>query len=829
MSAQCTNDTQAPAINCPANITVSNNGGQCGAIVGFAPATATDNCGIVAISQTSGLPSNAFFPLGTTTNTYVATDLSGNTSTCSFDVTVLDTEVPNIVCAGSSSSGNLLANPGFETGGIGYGMPNWGVFGNVFTENVVRRSGLNHAKIFGSFSGGFNVGGFFQGVPAAPGETYTASAYMMTPVFDRMQGGNEALVKIEFVDASNNVLGFAESARISAASTPDLYTYYSATGTAPANTVAINMFVLHLQPAFAGGSVFIDDASLERITVPEINVNNDPGACGAVVNYGVAPTDNCPGFIVAQNSGFPNAVLHPVGVTTNTFTITDQAGNSSSCSIKVTVTDNEAPVLNCGTSDPNILINPSFDNGAAFNQLFQTNWNRFGAVFAIDANLIPPGQDGSFYLKMFGGNSGLFQDHPVNGGDDLDASVYIQNASFDPMLPGCEGFIKLEYFDAGNNLISVTESNRINNTLPQNTWTQITLNDIAPANATTVRFVVIMQCSAGGAVFFDDASLINNNAAPGGAPDLSVECISDVPVADPSALAPTDNCPGVTVAHEGDTDNGGSGCAGDPLVITRTYSATDQSGNQATCDQVITVEASPIVVSTSECHTVFNGYSPAACTDISATATGGCPPYTVSWSNNSSSGTQTVCPTATTTYTVTFTDAQGCTGSGTVTVNVIDVTCGNNPNNPKVSVCKVPPGNPGNAHNICVSPNAVAAHLATGSYLGACGGVDPCTGVAFKSAPSGETAPESIEFTAFPNPFSSSTTIQFAFPNNEEVEVLVLDLTGKQIARLYKGEVMADVPQNLEFAPENGAQGIYFVKMITGSGKVLTQKLHCIR
>src|SRR5215813_12753474 len=52
---------------------------------------------------------------------------------------------------------------------------------------------------------------------------------------------------------------------------------------------------------------------------------------------------------------------------------------------------------------------------------------------------------------------------------------------------------------------------------------------------------------------------------------------------------------------------------------------------------------------------------------------------------------------------------------------------------PKVNVCHIPPGNPGNAHSISVAPSAVPAHLAHGDTLvGAevCDGVDnDCDGV----------------------------------------------------------------------------------------------------
>src|SRR4051794_39269045 len=40
---------------------------------------------------------------------------------------------------------------------------------------------------------------------------------------------------------------------------------------------------------------------------------------------------------------------------------------------------------------------------------------------------------------------------------------------------------------------------------------------------------------------------------------------------------------------------------------------------------------------------------------------------------------------------------------------------------PKVLVCHIPPGNPGNAHTICIAAEAVQAHLDNhGDYLGVC-------------------------------------------------------------------------------------------------------------
>ena len=47
-----------------------------------------------------------------------------------------------------------------------------------------------------------------------------------------------------------------------------------------------------------------------------------------------------------------------------------------------------------------------------------------------------------------------------------------------------------------------------------------------------------------------------------------------------------------------------------------------------------------------------------------------------------------------------------------------------NSSNDRVTICHIPPGNPGNAHEIVVSSNAVSAHLAHGDYLGSCSNDD---------------------------------------------------------------------------------------------------------
>ena len=90
-------DNQLPSLlSCPLDITVDNDIDTCGADVFYNAPTATDNCGIPSVVQTdaTGFTAGSTFPVGTTTLEYTATDVHGNISICSFDVTVEDNQEP---------------------------------------------------------------------------------------------------------------------------------------------------------------------------------------------------------------------------------------------------------------------------------------------------------------------------------------------------------------------------------------------------------------------------------------------------------------------------------------------------------------------------------------------------------------------------------------------------------------------------------------------------------------------------------------------------------------------------------------------------------------
>lgn len=102
-SSECTStvtvaDHENPTITCPANISVNEEPGTCAAHVNPGTPTASDNCGspTVSGSRSDGKPLSDPYPLGTTTITWTATDSSGNQSSCTQTITVIDNVPPTI-------------------------------------------------------------------------------------------------------------------------------------------------------------------------------------------------------------------------------------------------------------------------------------------------------------------------------------------------------------------------------------------------------------------------------------------------------------------------------------------------------------------------------------------------------------------------------------------------------------------------------------------------------------------------------------------------------------------------------------------------------------
>jgi hypothetical protein len=107
-----------PTITAPPDVTAYTGAGAtgCGTTVpnaALGTATASDNCLGVTVT-TTGVPALNFFPVGETFVTYTATDASGNTSTATQSVKVIDNTPPSITCPA-----NITLEPTCPTGAVG--------------------------------------------------------------------------------------------------------------------------------------------------------------------------------------------------------------------------------------------------------------------------------------------------------------------------------------------------------------------------------------------------------------------------------------------------------------------------------------------------------------------------------------------------------------------------------------------------------------------------------------------------------------------------------------------------------------------------------------
>jgi flagellar hook capping protein FlgD len=99
----------------------------------------------------------------------------------------------------------------------------------------------------------------------------------------------------------------------------------------------------------------------------------------------------------------------------------------------------------------------------------------------------------------------------------------------------------------------------------------------------------------------------------------------------------------------------------------------------------------------------------------------------------------------------------------------------------KVEICHIPPGNPNNPQTICVSQNAVPAHLAHGDYLGACMGSNK-TGMA-------EEHIENLQVSVLPNPFTDHATISVLLSSDANVEISIYSISGLKVNTLHSGNL----------------------------------------
>ena len=154
----------------------------------------------------------------------------------------------------------------------------------------------------------------------------------------------------------------------------------------------------------------------------------------------------------------------------------------------------------------------------SFNSNF-TSSNLFGPpVFFVN----PDAHSGTQVLKQFGVDAGSFQDLAASPGEEWTASAWAQSWGGDPN--NNTGLMQVFFRDANDeNLCDPGGFNACNQSVfdtsqPVDTWVQLMTSAIAPAGTTTARIQLLLvpdaNTPAGGALFWDDASLASSPVIP---------------------------------------------------------------------------------------------------------------------------------------------------------------------------------------------------------------------------------------------------------------------------------------------------------------------------
>jgi hypothetical protein len=355
--------------------------------------TATDNCAVTSlvhdyapqVGTNAGSLAGAVFPTGVTEVVWTATDAAGNTHNCTVQIEVTDDEAPTVQsCPANIAQGTDADDCGAE---VTYVTPQ-------FQDNC---DGTNLEGVL--------VAGYASGTHFHVGTTTVTWTYAdlagngtATCTFTVTISDDDAPVAV--CQPSIDVVLDGDGIAQLTADDVDLGSYDNCSST-------LTRVISHAGSSFAADHHFdctdlgaqtvtlslTDDAgnvstctsnvTVLDLQVPDIEcssniyVGTDAGACSAVVTY-PAPTatDNC-ATTVTLTSGLASGSTFPSGTTTQVFTAVDAAGNSESCSFTVTVSDYEAPVINCAPTVRTVFADAgqcSFTvAGAAFDATFTDN------------------------------------------------------------------------------------------------------------------------------------------------------------------------------------------------------------------------------------------------------------------------------------------------------------------------------------------------------------------------------------------------------------------------------------------------------------------------
>jgi len=445
---------------------------------------------------------------------------------------------------------------------------------------------------------------------------------------------------LTWYDASNNILSTAASRTPSTTTVGT--TLYKVTQTdgngcesAPLN-ITVTVHALPTISVVGGASQTVCDGS-------SITLN---GAGG--VSYTWTGLD-ASGNPISNNTAF----IPPVSATT-TYTVTGTDANGCDNTADVDVTSNAAPVVTLSATLSTVCAGDDVVLTATGGSTY--TWGPGVTAGATGATqTVSPTTSTTYTVTGTDANgcqgnaSATITVNPLPSAPTTDPSndtEYCLNDTPSELIATASAGHTLTWYDASNNILSTAASRTPSTTTVGTTLYKVTQTDgngceSAPLNITvTVHALPTISVVGGASQTVCDGSSITLNGAGGVSYTWTGLDASGNPISNNTAFIP-------------------------PVSATTTYTVTgtDANGCDNTADVDVVSNTSPSIGLSATPSTVCAGET------VTLSATGG---ISYTWGPGVTAGatgaTQTVSPTTSTTYTVTGTDASGCTGTKNVVV-----------------------------------------------------------------------------------------------------------------------------------------------------------------
>lgn len=369
-SSTCTStvtvrDVTIPTITCPADITVNNDPGKCSATnINFGTPTVSDNCLIIDPLEITynGVPvtSSTEIPVGSGVVVWTVTDLGGNKASCSQNVTVIDVEKPTIICPANitvstdvgvchATNVNLGTPTVADNCGVRSTIP---VLNGVTVTNTTEFSLGSNIVIWTVTDIHGNTASCSQTVTVQDNEKPKITCPVDISVNTDLDKCYATNVDLGGPTVSDNCGVLSDIATLNGVQV-DRTTKFAI----GINSVTWTVTDANGNTATCTQKVTVIDNQRPTIICPspqDVTLNNNcmlkvPDLTGQVIS-----TDNC-GIASVTQTPIPGSVISSSHGQTHvfTFTVTDNAGLTASCTVTVTAKDKLGPDIVC--KDPLVV------------------------------------------------------------------------------------------------------------------------------------------------------------------------------------------------------------------------------------------------------------------------------------------------------------------------------------------------------------------------------------------------------------------------------------------------------------------------------------------